>query len=57
MAWTNFRILVRGQWIEAEVVYVRGDTDGDGGPGLFACLLSGAGGAFVAVRLFLDVFD
>ncbi|MDX3249140.1 hypothetical protein [Streptomyces sp. ME18-1-4] len=29
-AWTNFRLLTRGQWIEAEIVYVREDTDGDG---------------------------
>ncbi|MEU2165781.1 DUF3592 domain-containing protein [Streptomyces sp. NPDC059544] len=31
-AWTNFRLLTRGQWIEAEIVYVREDTDGDGDP-------------------------
>jgi hypothetical protein len=111
VAWTNFHIGARGQWIEAEVVYVREDTEGDGdprfypevaftppdsdevrveskvgrlfpinystrirvrydpakprrarlegygGPGLFACLVSGAGGAFVAVGLFLDVLN
>lgn len=31
-AWTNFRLLTRGQWIEAEIVYVREDTNGDGDP-------------------------
>lgn len=31
-AWTNFRLLTQGQWIEAEIVYVREDTDGDGDP-------------------------
>lgn len=31
-AWTNFRLITRGQWIEAEVVHVREDTDGDGDP-------------------------
>jgi hypothetical protein len=109
-AWNNFRLHTRGQWIEAEVVSVREDADGDGdprfypevaftpqdsdevrvkskvgrlypidrsqrirvrydqakprrarlegygGPGLFACLVSGIAGAFGAVGLYLDAF-
>jgi len=109
-AWNNLRLHTRGQWIDAEIVGVREDTDGDGEPrfypevaftppdsdevrveskigrlypidrstrirvrydpakprrarlegygepGLFASLVSGAGGAFVAVALFLDIF-
>ncbi|MFD4232495.1 DUF3592 domain-containing protein [Streptomyces sp. NPDC058545] len=109
-AWNTFRLCTRGQWIEAEIVAVREDTDGDGdprfypevaftppdrdevrvesrvgrlypidrsqrirvrydqakprrvrpegygGPGLFACLVSGGAGAFVAVGLFLGTF-
>ncbi|MGW7263870.1 DUF3592 domain-containing protein [Streptomyces sp. NPDC054842] len=31
-AWDNFRLLTRGQWIEAEIVHVREDTDGEGDP-------------------------
>ncbi|MES9540874.1 MULTISPECIES: DUF3592 domain-containing protein [unclassified Actinomadura] len=31
-AWANFRLLVRGQWIEAEIVGVREDSDGEGDP-------------------------
>jgi hypothetical protein len=31
-AWTNLRLHTRGQWIEAKIVGVREDTDGDGDP-------------------------
>ena len=31
-AWTDFRLHTRGQWIEAEIVAVREDADGDGDP-------------------------
>jgi hypothetical protein len=31
-AWSNFRLLTQGQWSEAEIIYVREDTDGDGDP-------------------------
>jgi hypothetical protein len=31
-AWANFRLHTRGQWIEAKIVGVREDTDGDGDP-------------------------
>ncbi|MET9504452.1 DUF3592 domain-containing protein [Streptomyces sp. NPDC006622] len=31
-AWTNFRLLARGQWIEAEIVRVREEANGDGDP-------------------------
>ncbi|MFD7409542.1 DUF3592 domain-containing protein [Streptomyces sp. NPDC059866] len=34
----------------------RARLEGYRGPGLFACLVSGAGGAFVAVGMFLDIF-
>ncbi|SOR81557.1 hypothetical protein SCNRRL3882_5009 [Streptomyces chartreusis NRRL 3882] len=31
-AWNNFCLYTRGQWIEAQIIAVREDTDGDGAP-------------------------